>query len=476
MNTSSTFAASALSCAVACGLSSLALAQSVTENFRARDPGVRTGSIGAGLPLANLSAAQLQFFDDGFDRFIEIDSVSGTVAGAPGRGLGPGYNATSCGVCHSQPFAGGTSPSAALFPYVGANPQVAAASAGGATNVVPSFIAPDGPVLETRFPFVVSRSGSLTSTPDGGVHDIYTIAGRSDAPGCVFAQPNYDQMQALGNLVFRIPTPVFGAGLIENIPDEAILANMNASSSLKHQLGIGGHPNTNGNDGSITRFGWKAQNKSLEIFSGEAYNVEMGVSNELFPNERANPPSSCQYNGTPEDRTNFAENGVAILSDTVGFTHFMRFLAAPTPSNSGIPGNPPASSIQNGKALFAQVHCDTCHTPVLQTGPSSLTAALDRKNAALYSDLLVHNMGSGLADQIAQGSAGGNEFRTAPLWGVGQRIFFLHDGRAGPQNGGLAAAISAHSSQGSEASTVISSYRSLGESQKQDVLNFLRSL
>ena len=107
---------------------------------------------------------------------------------------------------------------------------------------------------------------------------------------------------------------------------------------------------------------------------------------------------------------------------------------------------------------------------------SSLAVALDRQNVALYSDLLVHGMGSGLADQIAQGGAAGDEFRTAPLWGVGQRIFFLHDGRAGPQNGGLLAAIQAHASQGSEANSVIASFRSLSESQKQDVLNFLRSL
>src|SRR6185503_11024751 len=97
---------------------------------------------------------------------------------------------------------------------------------------------------------------------------------------CTMPQPNYEQMQALHNLVFRIPTPVFGAGLIENIADATILANMSANLTLKHQLGINGHPNTSGNDGSIARFGWKAQNKSLEIFSGEAYNVEMGVSNE----------------------------------------------------------------------------------------------------------------------------------------------------------------------------------------------------
>src|SRR5262249_14495189 len=157
--------------------------------------------------------------------------------------------------------------------------------------------------------------------------------------------------------------------------------------------------------------------------------------------------------------------GVEIASDTVGFTHFMRFLAPPTPSASGIPGNPPASSIQNGKSLFGQVHCDSCHTPSLQTAASSLTPGLDRKNAALYSDLLVHNMGDGLSDQVSQGAAGRDEFRTAPLWGAGQRVFFLHDGRATPHNGGLLAAIQAHSSNGSEANAVISAFNNLSESQ-----------
>jgi CxxC motif-containing protein (DUF1111 family) len=85
-------------------------------------------------------------------------------------------------------------------------------------------------------------------------------------------------------------------------------------------------------------------------------------------------------------------------------------------------------------------------------------------------------MGSGLADNISQGSAGPDEFRTAPLWGLGQRIFFLHDGRSGPDNGGLVHAIEQHSSNGSEANGVIFLYNKLTQQQKQDLLNFLRSL
>ncbi len=443
----------------------------------AHDPGPRAGSLGAGRPLANLNGYQLEFFRNGLARFNQTDSVSGTLPGEKGSGLGPGYNATSCQSCHAQPSAGGSSPSVSAYPHIGPNPQVAAATADGATNVLPFFITADGPVREARFPYAVDANNNITQTPDGGVHDVFSIAGRPDAPNCTMAQPNYELAQQLGNVIFRIPTPVFGAGLIENIADATILNNMAANATLKQQLGISGFPNTSGNDGSITRFGWKAQNKSLEIFAGEAYNVEMGVTNELFTNKRANPPAACLYNSTPEDSTNFNLSGPNIPSDTVMFAAFMRFLAPPQRSAQGIPGNPSLRSIQNGNNLFTQVvHCDMCHTPALETAGSAFTPGLSNQTANLYSDLLVHNMGAGLSDQVSQGAAGPTDFRTAPLWGVGQRVFFLHDGRATPANGGLLKAIEEHASQGSEANGVIAIFNSLSDSQKQDLLNFLRSL
>jgi CxxC motif-containing protein (DUF1111 family) len=126
--------------------------------------------------------------------------------------------------------------------------------------------------------------------------------------------------------------------------------------------------------------------------------------------------------------------------------------------------------------LFTQVHCNLCHTPSLQTGSSAFAAGLSNQNVALFSDLLVHHMGSGLADNVSQGTAGPDEFRSAPLWGLGQRIFFLHDGRATPANGGLLTAIQAHAGPGSEANGVIRLFERLDNQQQQDLLNFLRSL
>jgi CxxC motif-containing protein (DUF1111 family) len=121
--------------------------------------------------------------------------------------------------------------------------------------------------------------------------------------------------------------------------------------------------------------------------------------------------------------------------------------------------------------VFLQLGCALCHNPSFTTGTST-TAALSHQTVNLYSDLLVHHMGNLLADGITQGSAGGDEFRTAPLWGLGQRLFFLHDGRAGD----LVQAIQMHDAQGSEAHAVVGGFDQLPPPARQDLLNFLRSL
>jgi CxxC motif-containing protein (DUF1111 family) len=441
----------------------------------AQDPGVRTASVDAGKPLPSVAATPdpgpNEYFVDGQARFKETDGVSG----GQHNGLGPRFNSDSCVSCHSQPAEGGSSPSASVFPNIGMNPEFLAANVAGAPNKIPSFITADGPAREPRFKFFLNSNGSLSSTPDGGVHDLYVVTGRSDGGSCSIKQPEFAHHLALNNVSFRIPTPIFGAGLIENIPDETILANMNANTRAKNLMGISGRPNRSGNDGTITRFGWKAQNKSLVIFSGEAYNVEMGVTNELFPSERPSPdeaalPPNCILNPLPEDKSNvLATKTTDAAGDAVGFAMFMRLLAPPTPSTS-VPGN--AASIGNGRQMFNAIGCALCHTPTLKTGLSSLTADLSNANANLFSDLLVHNMGQNLADGVSQGNAGPDEFRTAPLWGLGQRIFFLHDGRTSD----LADAIREHASRGSEANAVIQFYRNLSPRQQQDLLNFLRSL
>jgi CxxC motif-containing protein (DUF1111 family) len=439
------------------------------------DPGVRGGAVGAGTPLPGLTADEHAFFSDGLVRFADVE----VVRGGNNNGLGPRFNSNQCLSCHSQPAAGGSSPAR--------NPLIGIAALNGATNVVPWFITQNGPVREARF----KRNPDGTS--DGGVHNLFVITGRSDAAGCDIAQPNFlpagNPLSAQGgnlNIIFRIPTPVFGAGFVEAISESAILANMKADASLKAALGISGHPNAHlsgnvnrsANDGTITRFGWKAQNKSLLMFAGEAYNVEMGITNQLFPQERDETPG-CLFNATPEDTLNFttastpASNpNTAVLSDIEAFADFMRMLAPPTPA-------PDTPSTVNGRAIFAKIGCVHCHTPSFTTGKmiasgssTNPSAALSSQTVSLFSDLLVHHMGRGLADGITQGGAGPDEFRTAPLWGVGQRVFFLHDGRTS----NLVEAIEAHRSRDSEANKVIDRFKTLTALEQQDVINFLRSL
>jgi CxxC motif-containing protein (DUF1111 family) len=148
----------------------------------------------------------------------------------------------------------------------------------------------------------------------------------------------------------------------------------------------------------------------------------------------------------------------------------MRLLAPPTPSTT-TPGG--AASITRGQALFSAIGCATCHTPTLSsTQPSNVTFSLGSAPVSAFSDIEIHHMGTGLADNVSQGGAGGDQFRTAPLWGLGQRIFFLHDGRTT----NLLTAITDHSGNGSEATEVEENFASLSSSQKQDLLNFLRSL
>jgi len=439
-----------------CVLVSGSLVSSQGIQVGARDPGVRGGPAGAGGVLSGLTGRQQQFFETGKADFNELEEVD--------EGLGPRMNLDGCGACHAQPAVGGSSPAV--------NPQVAFAKKSGGTDQVPAFITLNGPVREARL--IRNPDGS----PDGGVTSIFTISGRTGAEGCQLPQANFAAQIANRNISFRIPTPVFGAGLIEQIEDSTILANQAANANSKSALGIRGRPNVsvsgrtisgnvnrNGNDGTITRFGWKAQNVSLMIFSGEAYNVEMGITNEIFQNEREQSPA-CYFADNPNDRQNMeAADPFEATTAVQNFANFQRFLAPPTPA-------PDTPSIARGRAAFNNTGCALCHTPSMRTGNRSAVPALNNQVVNLYSDLLVHDMGVGLADGVSQGSAGPREFRTAPLWGLGQRIFFLHDGRTSD----LVQAIQAHRSLQSEANAVVDRFNFMPDSVKQDLLNFLRSL
>jgi CxxC motif-containing protein (DUF1111 family) len=474
----------------------------------AADPGVITPTpaaspCGAGQPnpLPGLTTGEVNFFCAALARFETVDSVSGVVTpgtngqctpvdqghnasgstipcSETGVGLGPRFNGNSCAQCHAFPVVLAASPVT--------NPEVALATLDGATNTVPSFLSKEGPIREVRF---IDVPG--TTTPDGNVHNLFTIKGRVDASNamningnittCSLVQPDFSQTS---NLIFRIPLQTLGDGLVELIGDDNLENN---HEMLTPSMGVSGFFNVSGNDATFTRFGWKAQNKSLLIFSAEAYNVEQGVTNEGFPNHREidnellnEDINACLFTPLPEDTTNIerptpnsASAPSDFSSDVVNFTTAMRFSAPPARQNARFS----AASLSNGQAVFDRIGCNLCHsdnsTGQLVTVAKTTHPSHQGGQAVLaFSDFAVHDMGVKLQDQVTQGLADGRHFRSAPLWGLGSRIFLLHDGRTQ----GLVAAIEDHQSDGSEANTVINNFLLLSSTDQQDLLNFLRSL
>ena len=487
-----------------------------------KDPGVRGGLPVGGQPvphpqpLPGLQVNDAKLFFEGLQRAGELESTcdscatSTTGAAFPvtgqgeidpifpqfhtnSNGLGARFNSEQCLLCHLQPALGGSggfiSPNPGEpNPMQPENPLFRLVPKRfGRQNVTPAFEEQFGPIREVRFKF------HPDGTRDGGVHQLYTIRGDitdPTIPNCAITQPDFAAEAAKDNLAFRIPLQMFGLGLIDSIQDREILAHHDATAELRERLGITGHPNRSANDGTITRFGWKAQNKSVQMFVAEAYNVEQGVDNDLFPQATEEDPA-C--NGTDKPHPNDSvrtdlndlhglafDNPLHIMADWVVFAFFARFIDVPHPVDN------PSPSALHGRTVFNDIGCSLCHTPAMQTFLNNSEPALQSQTANLYSDLLVHHMGAKLADNIIQGDAGPDEFRTTPLWGVGQRIFFLHDGRTND----LLKAIEEHASPASppddehrtpaypasEANAVIERFNKLHVSDKQAILDFLRSL
>lgn len=420
------------------------------------DHGPRPLPAAAGSFLSTLSANEQQIEPSITTEFNRVHDVM--VTSPVDGGLGPRFNGNSCAQCHAYPAAGGSSPPN--------NPLFSLYNYNGATNTMPFFESQTGPILEARF---INQPG--TTTPDGTVHQLFTIAGRSDAAGCNIAQPDFTTAAAQNNLVLRQVSPTYGDGLIEVIRNSDIIANMNANLTVKATLGITGHPNHSGNDGSIQRFGWKAQVRSTLLMSANQYNVEMGVTNDVFPNEMDQTPG-CVLNPVPETSTNFNPTILTEFfpGDYSRSEYFLQWMAPPVPAKS-------TTSTTNGKQQFTNAGCVYCHTTSFTT-PATSRPGLSHITINLYSDLLVHHMGSGLADGLAQGQAGPDEFRTAPLWGIGQRLWFMHDGRTN----NIVTAIEDHYSPAngsypaSEANQSISNFNNLSPKNQQDLVNFLRSL
>ena len=358
--------------------------------------------------LRGLTFDQMVAFADGQEEFRKAET--------PATGLGPIFNDVSCVACHN---AGGT---------------------GGA-----------GRTAVTRFGRTVN-----------GVFDPLDALGGSLLQAKAINPAVREMIPAVANTIaLRLTTPLFGAGLIEAIPDSTIIAG----TTRVKPAGITGKVSTVrdvvSGQNCIGRFGWKAQQATLLAFAGDAYRNEMGITNRFFPTENApngNMALLARFKATsdPEDVIDPADG----KGDIDRAADFMQLLAPP-------PRGPITASVLAGEKIFATIDCAACHTPAMTTGASSI-AALSGKTAEIYSDLLLHDMGA-LGDGIAQGTAGVRDMRTAPLWGLRARPLWLHDGRATTVD----AAIRAHAG---EAQNSRDRYTRLSNAERQQVLDFLNSL
>ena len=457
-----------------------------------KDTGIRSGAPGAGNPLSALNPFELALFNEGKGRVGELETTCATCAAltsgaAPGEasllatrtsatGLGARFNADQCIACHSQPAVGGSGGFLVPNPKDGAhrvpeNPLFdLIPHRFGQSNVVPSFIKQYGPIRIARF--IKKPDG----TPDGKIYPLFTIVGRSDdtsIPNCktsILPQPDFETEHRKGNIAFRIPLQLFGLGLIEALTDAEILGRHRASAAYRAQSGIAGIPNGSASN----RFGWKAQHRSLEQFTDAG--TDFAPQMKLIPPQcvGANTPEAPALLGGAAFEAPSADliNPVVLLA-----TSFVRYLDAPQPVRLN-------QLAVRGQVLFGTgpeqpgIGCVACHTAQMVTSDKASTAAMRNRQVNLYSDLLLHQMGPGLADNITQGQARGDMFRTTPLWGLGQRRFFLHDGRTDD----LLVAIDAHASPAgngypaSEANAVIARFKLLPPVDQQAILSFLRSL
>lgn len=361
-----------------------------------------------GQPLAGLTAAELAAFNEGGVEFRNVETVAG--------GLGPIFNDVSCVACHD---AGGTG--------------------GASRRTVTRF----GRTVNGVFDPLDSQGGSL-------------LQERSINPGIREVVP-----REANTVARRVTTPLFGAGLIEAIPDSTIVLG----TLGRKPAGIAGKVSVVRDVVSginrIGRFGWKAQAATLLAFSGDAYRNEMGITNRFFPTENA--PNGNAALLARFDRVADVEDGIDPLdgkADIDRAADFMRLLAPP-------PRGPATASSVAGEAIFARLDCAVCHTPSMRTG-RNVIAALSEKTVGLYSDLLIHDMGA-LGDGIAQGTAGARDMRTAPLWGLRSRPTWLHDGRANT----IDQAVRGHAG---EAQSSRDRYGALSAAERQQLLDFLNTL
>ena len=391
---------------VSCGAALLA-----AIGFHAQIVGGQGRELRPGDPLPGLTPREMDEFRLGQEDFTEVETTE--------EGLGPAFKGTSCSVCHSVPAIGGA-----------------------------------GFVLETRAGYR-DEDGSFRGLNTDGETLIHLFSIPTHT-----CQPTIpDDVNVIAR---RAPIPLFGAGLVEAIPDETLL---NLEDPLdRNRDGVSGRAamvtDVASRERRVGRFGWKAQHATLIAFGADAYRNEMGITNDLFPREAMFGIDEalarrCDARPDPEDVADRSTGRRGIDN----FESFMRLLAPIARSHSD-------DTTREGERLFAAIGCDTCHVPALTTGASA-NPLFDRRPVALFSDLLLHDIGTG--DGIRQGAAEAGEIRTPALWGLRMRRPLMHDG-------GSATIDDAVGRHRSEAELARRGFERLTTQDRQRLLAFLRSL
>jgi CxxC motif-containing protein (DUF1111 family) len=371
----------------------------------------QTPQMAPGGALPGLTPVEFSEFRLGLTDFSEVETAE--------EGLGPAFNGTSCAVCHNVPVIGG-----------------------------------GGVILEVRAGYRddVGEHTGLNPANDTLIHMLSTPSHT--------CQPQIpDDVNVIAR---RAPIPLFGAGLVEAIPDELLLALEDPFD--RNRDGVSGRAaivvDVATGHRRVGRFGWKAQHATLLAFGADAYRNEMGITNDIFPLEFAfGVPAAqmrlCDPFPDPEDKRDLRTGRRGIDN----FESFMRFLAPVARSQV-------TEVTLAGERLFSAIGCATCHVPRLTTGPSS-HPSFNRRDVDLFSDLLLHDVGT--LDGIRQGAAEPSEIRTPALWGLRFRRPLLHDGSAAT----IAESIERH---GGEADLAKRGFMALPPAERERLLTFLRSL
>ncbi len=421
-------------------------------------------------PSANLSLERRLDFSVG-NSFFRSPWVIAPATTTARDGLGPLFNTNACQNCHikdgrGHPPAPGADNSVSMLVRLSIPNSPIYANLIERQGVVPEPVY-GGQLQDMAIPGVAPEGKVRIDYESVSLHFKDGTPVELRRPTLRITHLGYGPMHPQTLFSARIAPPMIGLGLLEAIPEEAILAN----ARQQQRLGVNGRPNRVWDDAQrktvLGRFGWKAGQPNINQQNVHAFSSDMGLTTGLRPFDDCNPTQTdclqAPHGGGPDGEPEVSDNVLRLV------TFYTRNLAVPARRDVG------SAQVLAGKSLFHQAGCQACHTPQFTTSTTAAEPELANQVIRPYSDLLLHDMGPGLADQRSEFQADGNDWRTPPLWGIGLtqtvngHTQFLHDGRA--RN--LLEAVLWHGGEAQAAQQRVLSFNAV---QREALLAFLNSL